>query len=303
VSNGIYVEIRIHGAMDELWEKTQDPALHQRWDLRFTRNEYLPRPDPARPQRFLYSTRIGFGLGIDGEGESTGSRDDANGRRTSALKFWSADAKSLIREGAGYWQYVPDGDGIRFLTWYDYRTRWGRAGRVLDTAFRPLIGWATAWSFDRLRLWIERGVEPATAMRLAAVHAVARLAIAFTFLWHGLVPKLLFHHPDEVAVLRDGGLSLAAAGRAVTAAGVAEVLLGVALLLAWRVRGLFLLVIALMLLATVGVAATSPRYLVAAFNPVTLNVVVAALALVGWIASAELPSARRCLRRKPALPV
>lgn len=26
--------------------------------------------------------------------------------------------------------------------------------------FHPLIGWATAWSFDRLRLWIERGIPP-----------------------------------------------------------------------------------------------------------------------------------------------
>lgn len=297
--NGIYVEIRIRGAMDELWEKTQDPALHQRWDLRFTRIEYLPRPDPAQPQRFLYATRIGFGLGIDGEGESVGTRDYANGRRTSALKFWSADAKSLIREGAGYWQYIPDGDGIRFLTWYDYRTRWGWLGRVLDAALRPLIGWATAWSFDRLRLWIERGVDPAAAMRLAAVHAAARVALSFIFLWHGVVPKLLLRHPDEVAMLTDGGLSLAAAQRGVMAAGIAEVLLGLVLLFAWRVRGLFLLVIALMLATSVSVATTSPRYLGVAFTPVTLNLAVAVLALIGWIASTDLPSARRCLRRKP----
>ena len=36
-----------------------------------------------------------------------------------------------------------------------------------------------------------------------------------------------------------------------------------------------------MIAATVGVVATSPRYLSAAFNPVTLNLGVAALAVAG----------------------
>ena len=57
---GIYVEIEIRSPLDELWEKTQVPALHERWDLRFTNIEYVPRPSPAEPQQFLYATRIGF---------------------------------------------------------------------------------------------------------------------------------------------------------------------------------------------------------------------------------------------------
>src|SRR5258707_3918721 len=60
--------------MDELWEKTQNPQLHQRWDLRFNQIEYLPR-EAGEPQKFLYRTRIGFGFTIDGNGESTGTRD------------------------------------------------------------------------------------------------------------------------------------------------------------------------------------------------------------------------------------
>jgi hypothetical protein len=157
----IYVEARIRGAMDDLWAKTQEPALHQRWDLRFTSIEYLPRPDPAAPQRFRYTTRIGFGLAITGEGETSATREGPDGRRTSALTFWSDHPLSLIRRGSGYWQYTPTPDGIRFVTRYDYAVRFGFAGRLLDRLlFRPLIGWATAWSFDRLRLWIERGIPP-----------------------------------------------------------------------------------------------------------------------------------------------
>ncbi len=126
---GIYVEIPIRASMDELWEKTQNPQLHQRWDLRFTQIEYLPRQG-EEPQRFLYRTRVGFGLKIDGQGESIGERDGEGGARTSSLKFWSDDTKSLIKVGSGYWRYVPDGKNpptgedarhptIRFFTWYD----------------------------------------------------------------------------------------------------------------------------------------------------------------------------------------
>src|SRR4051794_41500894 len=91
-----------------------------------------------------------------GAGESVGAKDATDGSRTSALRFWSDDHRSLIREGSGYWRYVPTPDGVRFLTSYDYRTRFGGVGRVLDRLIlRRLLGWATAWSFDRLRLWLE----------------------------------------------------------------------------------------------------------------------------------------------------
>jgi hypothetical protein len=159
-SNGIYVEVSIRATMEEIWEKTQNPALHQRWDLRFTEIEYLPR-EPATPQKFVYRTRIGFGLKIEGEGESVGNRDGEKGERTSSLKFWSDDSKSLIKMGSGFWKYAPADGIIRFFTWYDYDTRFGAVGRLIDKCvFRPLLGWATAWSFDCLRLWLEKGISP-----------------------------------------------------------------------------------------------------------------------------------------------
>jgi len=66
----IFVQIDIAGSIDRLWDLTQTPQLHRRWDLRFTDIQYLPRPDLAEPQRFLYVTRIGFGLCIRGEGST-----------------------------------------------------------------------------------------------------------------------------------------------------------------------------------------------------------------------------------------
>jgi hypothetical protein len=298
----IYVETRIRGRLAELWQRTQDPALHERWDLRFSEIDYLPRRGDE-PQRFRYETRVGFGLRVRGEGESTGSRDGRSGERASALKFWSDDPKSLIREGSGYWRYVPTADGVRFLTSYDYRTRFGPFGRIIDRlVFRPLMGWATAWSFDRLRLWIEKGIDPGLSIQRSLVHAAARLALAIVFLYQGLVPKLIYHHSSELAMLSDAGLRPEAAGRMLTAVGLVEVALGAVVLTVWRARWPFAVILLLMPVALVAVSIASPGVLAAAFNPVALNVAVTALAAVAWLTSTDLPSASQCLRAPPAEP-
>jgi hypothetical protein len=302
-SKRIYVEARIRGRMEDLWARTQEPADHERWDLRFTDIDYLPRPDEGQPQRFRYATRLGFGLRIEGEGETVGERTGSGGQRTSALRFWSDDPKSLIREGSGYWQYIPTDDGIRFITAYDYQVRFGALGLAIDAlVFRPLIGWATAWSFDRLRLWVERGTDPALSLQGSLVHGVARGAVAAVWLYHGAVPKLLARHADERAMLRDAGVAPRAVGPVLALVGTGEVLFGALILLTWSARWPFLASIALMLLATLGVGRNSPRYLVAAFNPVTLNALVVALSIIGLLVDPTLPSARRCLRQPPGRP-
>ena len=295
---GIYVEIEIRSSIDELWAKTQVPALHQRWDLRFTDIEYLPRPNQSDPQQFLYETRIGFGLKISGRGETLGTQE-TDGSRTSALKFWSNDSLSLIREGSGYWKYIPTQDGIRFLTWYDYATRFGAIGRVFDAiVFRPLMGWATAWSFDRLRLWTDEQVDPSTSMRQSIIHAICRLMVAFIWIYQGLVPKLIFGNPDERAMLADAGWHAESILTAVRWAGIAEIAFGVLLIVAWRVRTLFSITILLMLAALAVVGMESPRYFSAAFNPVTLNLSMVALSIIGLLCGVNLPTASRCLRKR-----
>ncbi|MCL7427429.1 hypothetical protein [Streptomyces sp. YS415] len=162
---GLYIEARIRADLDDLWSRTQEPSQHQRWDLRFTEIHHLPRAE-GEPQRFRYATRVLPFLTVAGTGVSAGEKERPDGTRTSALRFSSAHPLSLLAEGSGYWRYVPDGDGVRFLTGYDYRPRWGALGALADRLlFRPLMGWATAWSFDRLRLWLESGVTPERARR------------------------------------------------------------------------------------------------------------------------------------------
>jgi hypothetical protein len=296
----IYVEILVRAPLDALWEYTQTPERHERWDLRFSRITYLPKAHDADPQRFHYCTRLGFGFEVSGEGESTGQRDLADGSRSSALSFRSDHPLSIIREGSGYWRYVPTTDGIRFLTWYDYRTRFGAAGALWDRwIFRPLIGWATAWSFDRLRLWLERGIEPAQTLRQALVHGVARIALAGIFAYQGVVPKILTTDPDELALLHDAGIGGALAPIALTALGALELLFAAVLLIAWHRRWPLWVCLGAMVLATAEVAFNSPHFLTTAFNPVALNGAVASLAAIDALVVAGLPSSAACRRTRP----
>lgn len=295
----IYVEAHIRGTIDAIWRLTQTPDLHEHWDLRFTSIAYLPRARDSQPQRFRYATRIGLGVEIEGWGETVGERA-ADGTRTSALKFGSEDWRSLIRSGSGYWKYEQVEDGVRFITGYDYEVRWGVLGRTFDRfLFRPLMGWATAWSFDRLRLWIEAGVEPHRAARQALVHALAAATVAFVWIWHGIVPKLAGPHPDELTMLLEAGVSEMWLRPVTQTLGAVELAFGLAFLPLARRRWPWLLTIALMVAATVGVLVNSPNRAMAAFNPVTLNLLLAVLAAIGLLSLRDLPSARRCLRRAP----
>ncbi|HXS12478.1 MAG TPA: DoxX-like family protein [Acidobacteriaceae bacterium] len=293
---GIYVEIFLSAPIDEVWRVTQQPLEHQRWDLRFTEIEYLPRSDEGEPQRFLYATRIGFGLAIRGTGESVGERVTESGEATSSLRFASDDPKSLIRTGSGYWRYVPLAEGVRFFTWYDYATRFGLLGRMADCSlFRPLMGWATAWSFDRLRLWLEDGQTPEASLAWATVYALARTTVALVWLWHGLVPKVIARDAAERLMLQQAGLPASL----MAPVGFAEIAFGIVVLFAWRRRWPLVATVAAMLLALLAVGLRSPQFVLAAFNPVTLNLSVIALCVVAWIAMRFVPTARRCLRVQP----
>jgi hypothetical protein len=132
-------------------------------------------------------------------------------------------------------------------------------------------------------------------MRMTVIHAVARLGIAFTWMWQGLVPKLLFANPDEKAMIVAAGLPLTL----LPTIGALELVFAAAALVLWRWRPLFIVNALFMMGALVSVGLRSPVYLAAAFNPVTLNAGMILLSIIGYLAGAKIPSASRCLRRTP----
>ncbi|WP_230486725.1 SRPBCC family protein [Nocardioides anomalus] len=152
----IYVSVDIAAPVDEVWRLTQDTDLHPRWDARFSAIE--PVADlPGGGQRFRYELRLP-GRVLAGTGTTLGEKWRPDGTRTSALRFTTPDRLSPLGDGRGYWRYEPTASGVRFTTGYDYRPGWG--GLADRIVLRRAVGWLTAWSFDRLRIWAERGEEP-----------------------------------------------------------------------------------------------------------------------------------------------
>ncbi len=295
----IYVESRVRAPMEALWAATQQPEQHQRWDVRFGVIEYLDRAE-GEPQRFTYATTVAPGITVAGTGESLGERDRADGSRWSGLKFWADDRRSLIEAGAGYWRYVPTDDGIRFLTRYDYRPRFGGAGELADRwVFRPVFGWATAWSFDRLRLWLEDGVAPEASRDQAVAHAAAVAGLTGVWLYQGLVPKLWRVDAGEVDLWRRTGMGEAGGRRAVRSAGAAELVAAAVTLAVSGRRWPFAATAVVMPALVLAAAVADRRVLGRAFNPVTLNWAMAALALAALATTEGRPSGRRPLRRAP----
>ncbi|QHZ00261.1 hypothetical protein SSPS47_34745 [Streptomyces sp. S4.7] len=97
---GLYVETRVRTDMETLWARTQDPAQHQRWDLRFTEIDWLPRP-AGEPQRFRYAVRVLPFLTVSGTGVSAGESGGADGRRVSVMRFASPPPSPSWRRAAG----------------------------------------------------------------------------------------------------------------------------------------------------------------------------------------------------------
>ncbi|RIW38545.1 hypothetical protein D3H55_02460 [Bacillus salacetis] len=284
--------------MEEIWEHTQDPDKHTEWDLRFSKITYLPREE-GEPQRFLYKTNIGLGLSISGTGETAGEIHKATGERVSSLKFWTAHPLSLIKEGRGYWKYTPDGKDVRFETQYDYETNFGRVGEIFDrTLFRPLIGWATAWSFDVLKIWLEKGLHPKLVIRQSLTCCMISLLFFFVWLYQGLVPKLIFNHPDELSMLTSLIGNEMNPVTALRIVGILEAVFAFVWIIPFRKKWLFAVHGLVLGLLTAAALIADPASASHPFNPVTFNVSLMTLSAAGYINSRDLPSANRCKRKR-----
>lgn len=297
--NPIYVELDIKTDMDKLWTLTQMPELHQQWDLRFSEIHYVPEAD-SDIQRFLYKTRIGFGLEVTGVGATKTAVHPKTGKRISVLRFGSDQRSSLIREGSGYWKYADKGSGvICFSTQYDYKTRYGLAGTWFDRLlFRPLFGLATAWSFDVLRLWAEKDIPPSATIRKAIIHALSVMMLVVLWCYEGLVPKLLFPEAGELDLLRQSGLAGEQEGLVLTLLGIAEIGVGLLTLLFHKSRFWYRLLMSLLAILMLGAWITDPQLMKAPFNPLTLSGSMMGFCLMASLSAADLPSAY-CPGRKP----
>ncbi|MGN4714553.1 DoxX-like family protein [Bacillus cereus group sp. MYBK226-2] len=294
----IYVSAEMNTTMEKLWEYTQAPHIHTEWDARFTEISYLEKQE-GEPQKFLYKTKIGFGFEIAGEGESIGEIRKETGERISSLKFWTDNTLSLIQIGRGYWKYTPCKEHIHFETQYDYDTRYGRIGNVIDFyMFRPLLGWATAWSFDALKLWLEKGLHPRLLIRRTMTYWLVCFLFAFVWMYQGIFPKIIFSHPEEMKML---SAIIGATGNSIAilkVIGMLEIIFGIIWLFPVPKQKLFILHIFMLIALTIVAGFTNIISFIEPFNLITLNVLLMGVSIVGYMNSFDLPSAKNCKRKR-----
>lgn len=296
--NQLYIETKINCDFEQLWNHTQNPKLHQQWDLRFSEISYLKKEKETDPQLFKYSTKIGFGFEVNGVGESVGTKTKTNGESTSVLKFSSDNKISIIKEGSGYWKYIPKNNGIQFLTGYDYNTRWGIFGKVIDTViFRPLMIWATAVSFDCLKKWLEEGIIPSQSLKNLLTVVLSQFVLALIWIYQGIVPKLLFQNSGELEILKSANLFPGYETSILTTIGIVEILFGIVLIFKWSKNLHYINILALILLGTGALFSDISVYTLP-FNPFSLNVAMICLSIISILNIDSMPKSKNCITKQ-----
>jgi hypothetical protein len=112
------------------------------------------------------------------------------------------------------------------------------------------------------------------------VPTIARWVAGASWIYQGLVPKLLGPHADERAFLALAGVAPADMWRSAAMAGALEIALGIAMLALPRRREPHVLALLALSALLVFVAWRAPAFLGAAFNPVVGNACLGALSAI-----------------------
>lgn len=110
---------------------------------------------------------------------------------------------------------------------------------------------------------------------------LARYTLGFIFIYHGLVPKILFLSQTELAINQAHHFLGIAPEKIALLGGVAEIGLGLLIVLYRQVIWPVILAMLGLVLLLLDIMIMMPQLLVEAFNPVTINI---AGMVLGWIA-------------------
>lgn len=109
---------------------------------------------------------------------------------------------------------------------------------------------------------------------------IARYIISFSWLYHGIFPKLVHIAPLERLLTGSFGFSDEISYLITKSAGVGEVIFGIVLFIFYRSKPIILLNIFALVGLLLFVALLQPQLLIEAFNPVTTNIPLIGLSLV-----------------------
>ena len=108
---------------------------------------------------------------------------------------------------------------------------------------------------------------------------LSRFVLGFSWIYHGLFPKLLYLAPLELEMSGSIGLSEPNTLWLIRFAGISEVIFGILLLVFYKQAMLLYLNIMGLLALLVFVLTMTPHLMVEAFNPVTTNLPLIVLSL------------------------
>ncbi|MGI0119774.1 DoxX-like family protein [Zooshikella sp. RANM57] len=114
-------------------------------------------------------------------------------------------------------------------------------------------------------------------------YLLCRTTISFIWLYHGLIPKLLWPHKDEIAMNMTLGLSYDEALAVAQVGGLLEIGMAIILLFFWQKKWPLVATAAAMVGLLIFVTIATPQLLTGAFNPVTTNISVFVLAFTALI--------------------
>lgn len=117
--------------------------------------------------------------------------------------------------------------------------------------------------------------------KLTHISFISRLSLGFLFIYHGLVPKILWLSPVETHLVSLSGLDLPA-NIVSLLAGIGEVLLGGSIIFFRKSIIPIYVTVVVLLLLLLFVGFVSPKYLVEAFNPVTTNMLGLSFCYLIW---------------------
>ena len=118
------------------------------------------------------------------------------------------------------------------------------------------------------------------------IYAISRISIAVIFLYHGVVPKLLFANSQEV-MMNEALMPFVPEKVALISSGVAEVIYAVLLIVFYRSKKLLYPAIGFATLVTPALLITVPELFKNAFNPFSINLALVCLCVINLKASAD----------------
>ena len=107
--------------------------------------------------------------------------------------------------------------------------------------------------------------------KLTHVSLISRVLLGFLFIYHGLVPKILWLSAVEVHLVSTSGLGVPAK-IASPLVDIVEIVLGCAIIFLNKSNIPVYIAVAILLLLLLSVAVASPMYSIGAFNPITTNI-------------------------------